>query len=616
MCGIAGLWRYDGDRRAAIAAMGAAMAHRGPDDEGDYFADDVALGHRRLSIIDLAGGRQPIGNEDGSIVVVFNGEIYNFRELRDGLIRRGHRFATQSDTETLVHLYEDEGERMVESLNGMFAFALYDAPRRRVLLARDHVGVKPLYVARFGETIAFASELGAIAAVPELAARLSLNPQALFHYTALFYVPDPLTVYTEAEKLPPGCLAIIDDGGLHVRRYWRPRIGEPFGGTFAEAAEELDALVGRAVRRQLVADVPVGAFLSGGVDSSLVVAHMAAAGDARAFTVGFSEADYDERRYARAVAARVGATHAESLMPVEAAKLVYELTPRFGEPFADSSALPTYLVSKATRAHVTVALSGDGGDELFGGYGKYDLVRREAWLRRLPQRLRRDGFRRLAERLPARWRGKNLLRALAMDQEEYALLMLGPLRQATLLCDDVLAACDGEATIDFMRRLAEPPAGIGPLTRLQLIDMQTYLPGDILTKVDRMSMAVSLETRVPLLDKDVVEFAFRLPAHFKRRRGVRKAVLKRALERHLPKSLVHRRKQGFGVPLAEWFRRDLRPLVETELSEASLRAGGVYRPAAVRALLDEHLSGRRNHSANLWQMLAFVIWRRHAAARR
>ena len=619
MCGIAGFAGFrerEDDARAILTRMCDRIVHRGPDGEGALVADDVALGMRRLSIIDVAGGWQPIGNEDGTVQVVFNGEIYNHRALRQRLQAAGHVFRTRSDTETIVHGYEETGDRVVDDLRGMFGFALWDARRERLLLARDRFGQKPLYVWEHDGGIAFASELKSLLEMPRFRARLDRD--ALLRYLALGYVPDPLCIYAGVRKLRPGHVLVWERNapvGARTRetQYWSPVRAPLEGITEEEAVAELRRRLADAVECHLESDVPLGAFLSGGVDSSAVVAQMArlSPGRVKTFTIGFEEAGYNEAPDARRVAEALGTEHTELVVRPDADLLIDQLALAFDEPFADSSALPTYLVSKLAREHVTVALSGDGGDELFGGYTRYHIVRQP----RVRSRVASGAVRSVVRALPHGTRGRNyLLNLTRSERGRFASTVAFPLR-----ADDggVVPPRFAPSELDLEQLFAPEFDALGGhdfFAQMALIDVMSYLPGDILTKVDRMSMAVSLEARVPLLDHEFAEFALALPSALKARGGRGKYIFRRALEGLVPEFVFTKPKSGFGIPLDSWFRGPLRHrLSALQASDAPLQE--FADRSATDRLVSEHLSGRRDHSHALWRLLVLDLWlRRHPGA--
>jgi len=608
MCGIAGYAGWGASPAASeshLRAMCGAIRHRGPDDEGHHVASSVALGMRRLSVIDPAGGHQPIANEDGSVQVVFNGEIYNHRELHAELERAGHRLETRSDTETLVHLYEDLGERMVHRLRGMFGFAIWDARRRRLLLARDRVGIKPLYYWEADGGIAFASEVRSLLALERFPARL--DPRAVARYLSLGYVPEPLSVFQGVKKLPPGHTLVWEPGRpATITRYWTPvrdevRVDE------REAVAELRRLLSESVRYHLESDVPLGAFLSGGIDSSTVVAEMQRQMDrpVKTFSIGFEEPEFNEAPHARRVAEAIGTEHTELIVRPDADALIEEVIRAFDEPFSDSSALPTFLVSQLARRHVTVALSGDGGDELFGGYTRYlELLRRRELAGPLRWALRAG-----ARRLPHGARGRNRLVDLSRTRRgRYAATIATPLAvdEGGLALPEV-AALGARSLEELAGPWFDEARGRDFATQMTLVDLQSYLPGDILTKVDRMSMAVSLEARVPLLDHKVVEFAVGLPSHLKMRDGTGKWILREAIRDLVPPAVLSKPKQGFGVPLRKWFRHELRHRVEG-LRRPSSPIYEYVDAAAVARVSAEHQAGRRDQSGTLWRLLVLDMW--------
>ena len=618
MCGIAGILTPAGPADpAAVRRMCQTLVHRGPDDEGIYASGSIGLGIRRLSIIDLAGGHQPIHNEDQTVWVVCNGEIYNFPELRKELEARGHRFYTHSDVEVIVHLYEELGRECIQKLRGMFALALYDERHQRLLLARDRLGKKPLYFAEHGSQLLFASEIKAlIAADPELA---EVNPDAILQYFYFGYVPDPLSAFKRISKLPPGHVLEYDNA-VRIRQYWDlPRFGTSETVSEQECLDELERRLEEAVRVRLISDVPLGALLSGGVDSSIVVALMARASSARVktFSIGFREQRFDESQYARAVAERFSTNHQELIVQPDFEQALDLLTHSLEEPFGDSSMLPTYYVCRMARKHVTVALAGDGGDELFAGYDRYAIALNRDKFEVIPEwagSLYRDH---LHHKLPPSTYGRNLAWHASLNARERYLddisyfPALGRERE-TFTADFLQTAAQLYDPLAQFRSHYDSAPASDHLSRIQYLDTKTYLPGDILTKVDRTSMACSLEVRAPLLDHEVAEFAASLPPHWKIRSRTQKYILKRLAERlGVPSDVVHRPKQGFQLPLETWFKGELKEGYCGLLLEPRTIQRGYFRREAVYGLIDEHVRGRRNRSGVLWQMLAFELWHRN-----
>jgi asparagine synthase (glutamine-hydrolysing) len=624
MCGIAGLARGEVLRPVdaeVVRRMTDVMAHRGPDAQGVRVWREAALGHRRLSIIDLATGDQPIFNEDRTKAVILNGEIYNFRAVRSELEARGHRFATRSDTEAIVHAYEEYGVRCVERLHGMFAFALWDETERLLLLARDRVGKKPLYYAADGVRLWFASELKALLQVDELKHRL--NPMALTDYLSFGTVAAPSTIFESVAQLPPAHYLTWQRGVTRIGEYWDvPRRGVLYRDE-AAALEAFDEVFSEAVRVRMVSDVPLGAFLSGGIDSSAVVEKMARLSDRPVVTtsVGFAEAGFSEIGHARTVARAVGSDHHEIMVTPRAAEVLPRLVWHLDEPFADSSALPTYYLSKAARERVTVALSGDGGDEVFAGYQRrYGLNRLEARLRRwLPPWVGPGVLGPLgavwpkADGLPRPLRAKYVLQNLGTTFERAYFQDLSVFRKDekdALLSPELKVQLGEHDSFSAIERHFARVRDREPLEQLLYVDLKSWLANDILVKVDRMSMANSLEVRAPLLDHRVIEFAAGVSTHLKYRGRVSKYLLKRYVEARLPGLNVHRRKQGFVIPLAAWLRGDLRPLAEDLLLSPRSLGRGYFVPARVRRLWREHQRQARDHAARLWALMVFEQWQR------
>jgi asparagine synthase (glutamine-hydrolysing) len=617
MCGIAGIVQTHPDGAvdtATIHRMCEAIVHRGPDDEGIFVKAGVGLGMRRLSIIDLAGGHQPVFNEDKTISIVFNGEIYNFPELRSELLARGHLFSTHSDTEVIVHLYEDFGSECVQKLRGMFAFAIYDERAGRLLLARDRLGKKPLHYAMQSGTLLFASEMRSILAVrPELA---KLDRPALLQYMYFGYIPDPATAFDPIRKLPPGHLLEFEKGKVRVRQYW----DFPQYGTYEPASEEglleeLEFRLAEAVRIRLIADVPLGAMLSGGVDSSTIVALMARATSqpVKTFSVGFKHADFDEAPYARLVAQKFGTEHHELVFEPDLVDTVEMLTHHLEEPFGDSSMLPTYFISCLARKHVKVALSGDGGDEAFGGYDRYRIHLEDRSYKWIPKWAGLWYRELIHPMIPYQVPGRNLAYSISLPwQERYTegVSLQAFQREMGILCQDFVQS-DRNPLQSFREYLDKAPAA-DPLSRILYLDSKTYLPGDILTKVDRMSMATSLEARVPMLDHVFLEWVTALGPQWKMRKGEQKFILKKLATRvGVPSEVLNRPKQGFALPLGTWMCRELKELVSTTLLDAQTLQRGYFQPSGVKRMLDEHLQGRRDHSARLWRLLIFELWHRN-----
>jgi asparagine synthase (glutamine-hydrolysing) len=621
MCGIAGIVSAEaGDRidPAAIHRMCTAILHRGPDDEGVFVKDGTGLGMRRLSIIDLSGGHQPVFNEDRTVWVVFNGEIYNFPELRADLMQRGHHFSTHTDTEVIVHLYEELGADCVNKLRGMFAFALYDERRRKLLMARDRLGKKPLHYALQGQRLLFSSEIKSILAVaPELA---SVNNEALLQYMYFGYVPDPLTAFTTIQKLPPGHLLEFENGKIGIRQYWDlPQYGTHSPKSEEECLEEMEHRLAEAVRIRLISDVPLGALLSGGTDSSTVVALMARASSkpVKTFAIRFRDQDFNEAPYARMVAAKFGTDHHELTVEPDILHTVEMLTNSLEEPFGDSSMLPTYFVSQMARQHVTVALSGDGGDEIFAGYERYGIHQRRQVFGHVPNWAGRFYRERLYPLLPGDMRGKKYSYHVSLPWRERYIdaVALVPAfeRDMPLLSDDFRAVVrtSGDPR-DVMYRYFEQAPAKDPISQILYVDTKTYMAGDILTKVDRMSMAKSLEVRVPILDHEFVEWATALPLEWKIRGGKQKYILRKLAERvGVPREALYRPKQGFALPLVHWLKHELRDLVMTILLDSRTLQRGYFEAPAVRQILDEHFRGRRIHSGQIWRLLIFELWHRN-----
>lgn len=631
MCGIAGAVWNEADKsleRPTLQRMIDVLRHRGPDDEGSYLADlhvgnagtGVALGHRRLSIIDVAGGTQPLSNEDGSVWVIFNGEIYNFHDLRRRLEAAGHQFRTQCDTEVLVHLYEDEGPEMLAQLNGMFALAIWDARRRQLLLARDRLGKKPLVYRHEPGRLLFASELKALLQVPGVPREI--DPQALDEYLTYQYVPHPRTIFRGISKLPPGHCALWRDGQFEVRPYWQPDFNAEDELPAEEYARELRKLLTSSVEMRLQSDVPLGAFLSGGIDSTIVVGLMSqlSAAPVRTFSIGFPVAEFDETHYARIAAQRFGTIHEEFQVRPDAMEILPRLVWHFDEPFADSSAVPTWYVSQLTRRHVTVALTGDGGDELFIGYPRYSAVWLAGGFDRLPRIVQRLAAGKYWQRLPSGTRQKSLVRRwkrfVEMLGEPPArrylewIAIFGNARRESLYSDSFKNSLPGADPLEFLASALARSSRRDPLTSFSLADLVTYLPCDLMTKVDIASMAHGLECRQPFLDYRVVELAARMPRRLKFRHGQGKRILREVFGDLLPEPILKRPKMGFGVPLDHWFRHELKDFAREILLDPSTLRRGYFRPETVAELLDQHQQAHSNHGYRLWSLLILELWQR------
>jgi len=615
MCGIAGIvgGAPGSVDTQTIHRMCQAIVYRGPDDEGIFVKDGVGLGMRRLSIIDLSGGHQPVFNEDRTIWVVFNGEIYNFPALRKELEGRGHRFSTNTDTEVIVHLYEDMGAECVQRLRGMFAFALYDDRNHRLLLARDRLGKKPLHYALSKGRLLFGSEIKTILSVePGLA---QVNSDALLQYFYFGYIPDPATAFSPIQKLAPGHILEFEAGNIAVRKYWDlPEYGTYSPSSEEECLEELESRLAEAVRIRLIADVPLGAMLSGGTDSSTVVALMARATrhPVKTFSIGFRHADFNEAPYARMVAEKFGTDHHELILEPDVGETIETLTRSLEEPFGDSSMLPTYYISCLARKHVTVALSGDGGDEAFAGYERYRIHlqdRSHDWIPQWAGRWYRQGIHPL---LPYRVPGRNLAYSISLPwQDRYTEgVSFHPFqREMALLSRDFVGT---RQPLKLFREYLDQAPAHDPLGRVLYLDSKTYLPGDILTKVDRMSMLTSLEARVPMLDHVFLEWVTALTPEWKMRGGSQKYILRKLAERvGVPKQVLDRPKQGFALPLGHWMRNELKDLILTIMLDPATLQRGYFEPSGVRRLLNEHFQGRRDHSARIWRLFMFELWQRN-----
>ena len=623
MCGIAGFVdhkavtaiRDKSERTRLLDRMCNVISHRGPDDQGMLVEDGVALGMRRLSIIDLAGGHQPMSGEDGLVNIVFNGEIYNYRELQVELEASGHKFRTNSDTETIVHAYEEYGSDCVERLRGMFGFAIWDRGSHRLFVARDRAGKKPLYytVASDG-TFVFGSELKSLLQHPQVSRRVNL--QAVDAYFTLGYIPDPLTIFSDVHKLPPGHHLVYENGRVTVQQYWDFSFETDNTLREEDCIVELRRLLDESVKLRLVSDVPLGAFLSGGIDSSTIVGLMAGhmSQPVKTFSIGFHEDSYNELKYARLTAEKFSTDHHEFLVTPDICDIVDELVWHFDEPFADSSAIPTFMVSKLAREHVKVSLSGDGGDELFAGYTRYVIDKKRDVFSRVPAIVRKGLMGPISRRLPHNARGRNFIHNVALDPIDRYLdsmsiftglnkdrLYNGEMR-GYLLADNLVQK-------QFQEYAAKIESS-DETDKLLYIDSKTYLPGDILTKVDRMSMAVSLEARVPLLDHKLIEFVSRVPSSLKLAGFETKYLLKRAVADIVPEEILRRPKQGFGVPIQEWINQQLKARIRDTLNSSVSRQRGYINPDYIQVLLEEHERGRRDHSMALWSLFMFELWHR------
>jgi asparagine synthase (glutamine-hydrolysing) len=613
MCGICGVAGGEaGAGRELVQRMCSALVHRGPDDDGSIQLDGVTLGMRRLSIIDIEGGHQPMPNEDSTVWAVQNGEIYNHLELRELLIAAGHSFNTQSDTEVLVHGYEQWGEGMVERLNGMFAFAVLDRRHGTLFLARDRMGIKPLHYAIDGKRLVFASELKAL--LRDGALRREIDPVALDQYLAYEFVPSPRSIVRGIDKLQPAHTLTwsVADGTHRLRRYWSPELGvgeEPRRRSLDEECEELRGVLRESVRKELISDVPLGVFLSGGIDSSAVTAMMTQlGGDVKSFSVGFADRSFDESGHARQVARHLGTEHRElTLEPDMLLDLIPQLPTLLDEPLGDASIIPTYLLSAFTRRHVKVALGGDGGDELFAGYPTLQAHRLAGYYLRAPRVVREGLVEPVVRRLPVSrsnlsfdFKAKRFVGGARYPTAERHQRWMGsftPEERAVLLSRDVRREVDdGEA------------AYADPLNQVLMMDMRLYLENDILVKLDRASMMASLEGRVPLLNNDFVEYATHLPLNMKLRGLRSKFLLKRALRGLLPDAILNRPKKGFGIPVAQWFRGPLKEQMLSVLSPERIARKGFFDPAAVGGLIADHLDGRRDNRKQLWTLFAFELW--------
>jgi asparagine synthase (glutamine-hydrolysing) len=628
MCGICGAAWTDPERAiepAWIEAMSARLVHRGPDDAGLYHDDHAALGFRRLSILDLAGAHQPLSNEDGTVWVAFNGEIYNFQELRHRLEARGHTLRSKGDTEVLVHLYEDEGPDLFPLLRGMFAMAIWDARRRTLVLGRDRLGQKPLLYRLESGRITFASELKALLALPESIVPRRVDPQALDQYLLFGYVPHPATILEGVHKLPPAHRAVWKEGRLTLDRYWEPDWE-------AESTESPEALRDqlRAVREQMVSDVPLGAFLSGGIDSTIIAGLMQrhSSRPVKTFSIGFDDPAFDERPFAEMAAKHLGTEHHAFVVQPDQWTALPALADQFDEPFADSSALPTWYVSQQTRKHVTVALTGDAGDELFAGYDRYRAQFALSRLDWLPPGLRHWLGGPVARHIPASAKAKTPLRKVRRLLEgigepsdlryvrwmtQYEESARTALYSDAFLDDLATRSASGFDPAGVLLRVLRLAPGRDVVTRSLIADILTYLPGDLLFKVDMASMAHSLEARGPFLDHRLVELALRIPISQKLRlRGGRsKVILKAAFPEFLPPALRNRPKMGFGVPLDRWFRGPLQEELRAVLLDPVAQNRGYFRPQEVARMIDEHTRSVRDHASRLWALLMLELWFRH-----
>ena len=629
MCGICGKFNYADTgpvTKEELRKMNDLLEHRGPDDEGFHSEGNIGLAMRRLSIIDLATGHQPISNEDGSIWIVFNGEIYNFQELREGLIRKGHVFKTKSDTEAIVHLYEERGTDFVKELRGMFAIAIWDSRRKRLVLTRDRVGKKPLFYSMNGTFLAFASELNALLAVKGVSRDIDLR--AVDAYLTLQYIPSPLSIFKSVKKLEPASILTLENGKVTIERYWNLPLGaNKLDLPLDEIKERLYAELFEATKIRMISEVPLGAFLSGGIDSSVVVALMARSSDqpVKTFSIGFKEAGFSELGYARQVAEMYGTKHTEFIVEANMADMLEKLVRHYGEPYADASALPSYFVSRETRKAVTVALNGDGGDEAFGGYLRYVAMKLDSYCSVMPASFKK-ALLNFTQIFPKKapygvfWRAGKFLKASLYENLPLSYLstvsFFGPDEKQGLFTPAFENALGKDIRYGekYITELFKAPAGQDLMGKLSYVDFRSYLPECLMTKMDIASMANSLETRSPFLDHKVVEFAYRLPSHLKLR-GINgtKWILKETFKDMLPRQIYKRGKMGFGIPLGPWFRGELKDYWAGTCLSAKALGRGYFNREHLFMLWDEHQSGARDHGYKLWALLMLELWHKEFA---
>ena len=621
MCGISGIVFRDRDRGVNyddLKRMCRTLIHRGPDDEGFFVKGNVGLGMRRLKVIDLATGHQPIANEDGSIWIIFNGEIYNYPELRRLLEQKGHIFTTRSDTETILHAYEEYGDACVTRLNGMFAFAIWDNAKEKLLLARDRLGVKPLYYFFDDRSLVFASELKAILQCREVPR--TIDYEALDAFLTFEYIPAPLSIISGVNKLLPGHVLIFQNGQVSIQQYWNLHPNR-LKGDEEDLCQALYELLKDSVRLRLISDVPLGAFLSGGIDSSSLVYLMSELTDrpVKTFSIGFDDPSYNELKYARTVAKHLATDHHELIIEPDIVNLAFDLVTHLDEPLADVSIFPTYLVSKLARQHVTAVLSGDGGDELFAGYDWYVANKIAAHYRRLPNAVTNRWIPWLADCIPLTSQKKGLINKFkrfvdgsilpeSLQHFRWNSYLTQGMKE-TLYGEDLKRSLEHVETSERFIAHLNSCGENDPLWHNQFADIKTYLADDILTKVDRMTMANSLEARSPYLDYRVVEFAMSLPSEFRLNRFTTKYLLKRCMAAKLPDNILDRKKEGFSIPIKNWLRRELRPMMEEVLSTERLkRRGPLFNAAYIEKLKSDHLRGIANYSHQLWSLMVFEIW--------
>jgi len=615
MCGICGKLSKNGTKigKDEIIGMRETLTHRGPDDAGIYVDDHIGLGHRRLSIIDLGTSKQPMCNEDGTIWIVYNGEVYNFQELRSFLIAKGHRFKSHGDTEVILHLYEELGEACVEKLRGMFAFAIWDKKNKEIFLARDRLGIKPLYYYQDGKQFLFASEIKAIIQNSEVKKEVDLT--SLHYFLSYLYVPAPQTMFSQIRKLLPGHTMSVRNGKMHIRKYWNLEFHTQQGKTEAYYIERLRELLTESVRMRLIADVPLGAFLSGGIDSSSVVALMTETSSepVKTFSIGFSEAGYNEANDAEIVARHFRSNHTEVILDYgKVIELIPDLLGHFDEPFADSSAFPTYLVSRLAAEKVKVALSGDGGDELFGGYFWWQKrPRYQLLLNQLPEPVKR-GLGRIGKVLPEGFKGKYYLDRIHLPYHRFLLnnkAIFNEFEREDLYTGHLKEQLKGTDLFYYNQKVLDEIQDKNWMNKMQLYDINTYLPNDILVKVDMMSMYNSLEVRVPLLDHKVVEFAATIPSEYRIRKGISKYILKKSMQDRLPAVILKKKKHGFRIPLAEWLKNELKEPVFDLLLDKKAEERGYFSRGYVQMLLENYQAGMK-YSYKIWELFALESWLR------